>query len=525
MQDLQQTLVQALDYVKGVWIKKRYVMIFSWLICPLGFIYVYSLPDEYSSESRVYVDTQSVLQPLLKGLAIQNNPRQEIQMMTRTLLSRSNVEMIARESDLDLQANTSQEFDLLVKELGEEIKLSGTTRSNIYTISYTHPSPTTAQKVVQETLDLLVEGTLGNSRRDTDTAERFINEQIAEYENRLSEAEQRLANFKRQYNDVLPLAGSFYGQIQKLDEQLAATRLEIKQTQKQVSSLRAQLSGSSSPDSFGVTNNEEDPMLRTRYDERIRALEEELDRLQLRFTDKHPDVIETKALLASLEESRKKEINAFLQNDENGTSQPMNELSRQIRLEVSRLESLIASLEVKEEDIIAKRAELESKIDLIPQIEAESAALNRDYKITKDKYEQLLSRRESADLSRRADVSAEDFQFRIIEPPMLPIKPSGPKRLIFYTAVLFLGFGVGIGIAFLVSQITPVIVRPKQLLQITNLPVWGSVSHLNIASIHRKNRIRLVFFVLSTGIIFAMYGALMAAEVMNIDLLGVIYDA
>ena len=518
MQDLQQTLVQALDYLKGIWIKKRYVMICSWLICPLGFLYVATLPDEYSSEAKVYVDTQSVLQPLLKGLAIQNDPRQEIEMMTRTLLSRSNVEIIARESDLDLQAETSAEFDRLVTQLSQNIELGGTTRSNIFKITYTHPSPTTSQKVVQETLDLLVEGTLGNSRRDTDTAERFLNEQISEYETRLGEAEQRLASFKRQYNDVLPLAGSFYSQLQRLNEDLSATRLEIKQTEQQADSLRNQLSGKKSSDSFGVTS-EEEPILRTRYDDRIRSLEEELDRLQLRFTDKHPDVIETKALLESLEASRQKEIDAFLADDDGDNSQPMNELNRELKLEISRLESVIASLNVKEQDLLSKRAELESKVDLIPQIEAESSALNRDYEITKNKYEELLSRRESADISRRADVSAEDFQFRIIEPPLIPVRPSGPKRLLFYTGVLIIGFGIGTGLAFLISQLSPVIVRPKQLLRITNLPIWGTVSHLDVATIQKRNRIRLFFFLLSTGTIFAMYGALMAAEIMNIDLL------
>ena len=136
MQDLQQTLVQILDYVKGIWIKKRYVMLFSWLICPIGFIYVATLPDQYASRAQVFVDTRSVLQPLLRGLAIQTNPDQEIQMMAKTLLSRSNVEIIARESDLDIAAQTEAQFEGIVSELVNSIRLSSTGRDNIYNISY-----------------------------------------------------------------------------------------------------------------------------------------------------------------------------------------------------------------------------------------------------------------------------------------------------------------------------------------------------------------------------------------------------
>lgn len=519
MQDLQHTLTQILDYVKGVWIKKRYVIIFSWLICPVGFLYVASLPDVYSSKAQVFVDTRSVLQPLLRGLAIQTNPDQEIQMMAKTLLSRSNVEKIARESDLDITTATEAEFDALVTKLSKDIKLQSTGRDNIYNISFENKSPSVAQRVVQETLDLFVEGALGNNRKDTDTAGRFLNEQISEYESRLTEAEQRLADFKRRYNDILPLAGTYYSSLQTLNEELENTRLRIKQTQQQAESLKKQINSAKRIDSFGVTDADE-PVLRTRYDERIRSLEEELDQLKLRFTDLHPDVIETTALLESLEASRKKEIEAFINSSEGGDNQPLTELNREIKLEASRLESQIASLRVKEADVESKIAELESKVDLIPQIEAESSALNRDYGITKRKYEELLSRRESAGLSRRADVSAEDLQFRIIEPPLLPKRPSGPNRLIFYTAVLVIGFGFGIGVAFIISQLTPVLVRPKQLLSISDYPIWGTVTHLEINKINKTNRVRLIVFLLSSGAIVAIYGVLVAAEIMNIDLLG-----
>lgn len=519
MQDLQQTLTQILDYVKGVWIKKRYVIIFSWLICPVGFIYVATLPDVFSSKAQVFVDTRSVLQPLLRGLAIQTNPDQEIQMMAKTLLSRSNVEKIARESDLDITTTTEAEFESLVTELSKDIKLQSTGRDNIFNISYENHSPTVAQRVVQETLDLFVEGALGNNRKDTDTAGRFLDEQISEYESRLSEAEQRLADFKRQYNDILPLAGTYYASLQSLNSELEATRLQIKQTQQQAESLKNQINSAKRSDSFSVTDADE-PVLRTRYDERIKSLEEELDRLKLRFTELHPDVVETTALLESLEKSRQQEIDAFINQTDGESNQPLTELNREIKLEASRLESQIASLRVKENDLENKVAELESKVDLIPQIEAESSALNRDYGITKRKYEELLSRKESADLSRRADVSAEELQFRIIEPPLLPKRPSGPNRLIFYTAVLIIGFGAGIAVAFLISQLKPVLIRPKQLLSVSDYPIWGTVTHLNIEQINKTNRVRLIVFLLSSGAIIAMYGILVAADLMNIDLFG-----
>ncbi|WP_338455380.1 XrtA system polysaccharide chain length determinant [uncultured Alteromonas sp.] len=517
MQDLQQTLIQFLDLVKGIWIKKRHVIIMSWLICPTGFVMVATLPDEYTSKAQVYVDTRSVLQPLLQGLAIQSDPDEEVRMMARTLLSRSNVEIIARESDLDITTETERDFEDLVTRLAIEIQLSSAGRDNIYNISYNHPNAATAQRVVQETLDLFVEGSLGNNRRDTDTAGRFLQEQIAEYEARLSESEQRLAQFKRQYNDILPMSGTYYSRLQDLNSELGLTQLSIKQTKQQVESLRSQIKRDPATDSFGVTSQEE-LTLKTRYDDRIKKLEEDLDTLKLRFTDLHPDVIETQQLLSSLENSRNKEIESFLANMGNDDSAPLNELTQQIKLEMSRLQSEIASLEVKETDLENKVAELESKVDLIPQIEAESTALNRDYGITKDKYEELLARRESADLSRRAEVSSEEMQFRIIEPPLVANTPSGPNRLILYTAVLFVGFGAGIGLAFVVSQLSPILTRPNQLVRVSDYPIWGTVTHLDFENIKKRNRVRLLIFALSSLAIIFIYSALVAAEIMNINI-------
>ncbi|MBU3017163.1 chain-length determining protein [Paraglaciecola agarilytica] len=521
MQDLQKTLELLLDYLRGVWVKKRYVMICSWLICPIGFVYVASLPDVYQSQARVYVDTRSVLQPLLRGLAIQTNPQQEISMMVKTLLSRPNLEVIARESDLDVTALTPEDYEDIISELSSNISLRSAGQDNLYTIAYTDSDPQMAKTVVQETLDLFVEGALGSSRKDSDSASRFIEEQITDYENRLSSAEQRVADFQRKYSSLLPEKGNFYQNYTELNAQLEQTILSIKETEHQIKALSGELRGSNSQvDSFAVKPSDADSILTTRYDARIESLEEKLDELSLRYTDLHPDVIETKNLLEALQKSRQEEIDEYLSNSSSeDPSNSLGGLSKEIRIEVSRLQSLIASLNVRKDDFESKIEELKQKIDLVPQVEAEFTALNRDYGITKRKYEELLSRRESADLAQKADVSSEDVQFRVIDPPLAPLAPTGPNRLIGYTAVVFVGFAAGLGIAFLISQLNPILIRGSQLTSLTTYPVLGVVSHLNVKEIRTVNRTRILVFMFSSGLILMLYGALVATEIMNIDVL------
>ena len=524
--DVQKTIDDIKDYINGIWLKKRYIFICSWLICPVGFYYVASQPDYYSASARVYVDTSSMLQPLLRGLTIQTNPAQEVSMIAKTLKSRDNLEKIARESDLDIRATTPSAYESMISMLNDNLRLSSGGRDNIYSISFNHADPEMARNVVQETLDLFVEGSVGSSRQGTDAANRFLVEQITEYENRLASAEARLVEFKRKYADIIPVQGGFYGNLSGLKAELARIQLSIREAEKQIESLRANLAkqASSAADDFSVQSSSSNP-LTTRYDSRIKNLEETLDQLNLRYTELHPDVVETQNLLNNLKNLRQEEINSYLGTIENSEELGnLSPLSSELHLEISRLESQIASLKVRETDYVEKIANLQSKIDLVPQIQAEETALNRDYGITKKKFEELLSRKESADLSQKADVSTEDVQFRVLVLPKLPTSPSGPERIIQYTIALFMGFAVGVGFAFLVSQLIPVLSSGSQLMQLTNYPVFGVVSHLEHEKMHKMHKVRLAIFFASCGLIISIYALLVFAEMSNINLYARIFS-
>jgi polysaccharide chain length determinant protein (PEP-CTERM system associated) len=518
MQELRKTLELIIGYIKGVWVKKRYIMICTWLICPIGFVKVASEPDIYQSSARVYVDTRSVLAPMLQGLALQSNPQQEVAMMVRTLLTRPNLEIIARDADLDITAANDEQFQSLIDSLSRGIRLNKAGRENIYTISYRHRDPEMARTVVQKTLDLFVEGTRGKNRVDSDSADQFIDEQIDEYEVRLLNAEQRLVNYKRKYNTLLPNEGTFYKNYSSVNGQLAQTQLTIKEMEQQIASLSEQVNSNNSLSPNTSDRTFDNSSLTTRYDSRIKTLEERLDQLMLRYTELHPDVIETNNLLNSLIVSRKQEIEAFLTTGDGESPSQIGSIASELKLEISRLEGQVASLRVREASFANTADELKSKIDFVPQAEAERTALDRDYNITKRKYEGLLNRRESSDLARKADMSAESVQFRVLAEPRVPKNAAGPNRPINYTMVLGFGFAVGLGLAFLISQLNPVLIRASQLTALTSYPVLGAVSHLNKAHILKVKRTRLLVFLLSSSIILGMYGVLMSAEIMKINI-------
>ena len=78
-------------------------------------------------------------------------------------------------------------------------------------------------------------------------------------------------------------------------------------------------------------------------------------------------------------------------------------------------------------------------------MEAKLAKLNRDYEITRERYLSLVERRESARLAQDAGQTSSDINFRVIEPPVVPSRPSGPPRLLWLAGVFLAGIGGNLG--------------------------------------------------------------------------------
>ena len=135
-------LVLVLNYVRMLWRYRWVALVVAGLVCVGGWLYVLTMPDVYKVNAKVYLDTRSMLRPLLRGLAVDNSIREDtVNMMRRTLLVRPNLETVARKTDMDLQAKTPEEFDTLLIDLGTDISVSGTARDNIFDISYENADP------------------------------------------------------------------------------------------------------------------------------------------------------------------------------------------------------------------------------------------------------------------------------------------------------------------------------------------------------------------------------------------------
>ncbi len=479
-------------------------LVVAWLVAMIGWPVVMALPDKYEANTRVYVDTDSILLPLLDGLTVQPDVNQRLLIMTKTLLSRPNLAKVIDEAGLDWGR---EDRESLIAMLGNDIKLGLPKKqqggqNNLYTLSYTHNDPGTAKQVIQVLLNILVETTLGNSRQDSDSAQHFLAQQIKEYDARLVIAENRLMAFKRKNFNILPSQeGGFFQDLRLAEQDLNAASLEVREAEFLRKELENRLL------EFVASFEGGEIKVEGRYDERLRTMQAQLDEKKLRFTDVHPDIIELERVINELEQLKSQELLGNNDASNNSHKPEDSRLHQELTLVLAQTNAKIASLDVRMNEFQKRAKTLKERISTLPEVEAELVSLSRDYDITKMKYEQLVERLESARLSESVEATGDSVKFRVIDPPWVPAMPSGPNRFLLLTMALGAAMGGGLGLAILIGFLRPVVSDMYGLAKITDLSIYGAVTSIDsgTASIVAVVKANLLFL-LSLLMLLASYG-------------------
>ena len=507
---MDELLQQLLNYGRGMWRRRWAGLSVAWALGIIGALVLFKMPDKYEASARVYVDTDSVLKPLMSGLAVQPDVDQQIAILSRTLISRPNIEKLIRMTDLDLNVKSSRDKDELIEELIQTLQIKGGGRENLYTIAFRDEVPAEAKRVVQALLSIFVESGVGDKLKGSETARRFIDEQIKAYETKLEDAENRVKEFKLKHLATMGGDGrDYFGQMSQLSEQLNVARLEVRAAEQARDALRRELAGE---DPVYLPDNATGSTPLPEIDGRIDTLKRQLDDLLRVYTDSHPDVVGTRRVIEALEAQKKKELAELSERRKADGSAGRslantNPVFQQIKVSLAEAEANVASLRTRAADLEGRYERLKGAGQLRPQIEAEYAQLNRDYDVNKRNYESLLARRESASLAGEMDEAASMADFRIIDPPAVSPTPVAPNRLLILPLILLMALGGGVFVSFVVSQVSPTFHDARSLREVAQRPVLGTVSMLLTPAITRKRRRSITLFASGVAGLVALYGA------------------
>lgn len=518
---MREVVNQVRAVARGMWKYRWPGLLVAWIVAIGGAVAVFQVPNRYEASARIHVDTQSILKPLMSGLAVRPDVKQQVSMLSRTLISRPNVEKLVRMADLDLDNQTREQQDATIDRLMKTLTISSAGRDNLYVLSFRDSDPDKAKRAIQSLVSIFVESGLGASRKDADSAKVFINEQIKSYQAKLEEAEARLKDFRLRNLDVQYGEGKdAAARIGELSGQLDQARLELREAENARSAAKKALADEKSQAASGSTQSllqESAISVSTpEIDARLDAQRRNLDALLQRFTDRHPEVLSAQRLVRDLEEQKRKQMQelrkaamAVAPTTSVGASNSL--ASQELNRILATSDVQVAALRARVSEYAARHSQARAALKTAPQLEAEAAKLNRDYAIHKKNYEELVGRRESAAISGDLDVASGMADFRLIDPPRASPNPVAPDRLLLMLLAMVAALGAGLFTAFAASQLRPVFYQAGELRAKLDLPLIGVISMILNDTDTRRRRADLLRFYAASGSLVVLFAAGTAA--------------
>jgi polysaccharide chain length determinant protein (PEP-CTERM system associated) len=454
-----------LNKLLSVAIRRRW-----WVLIPASVIAVGAcltsqlLPPRYESEATILVERQQVPERYVTANTT-IDVREELLVMTDAVLSRTQLLQIVNEFALFPNERKRLVPEELVELMRRNIKVeplqkgAETSGLNAFKISFTGVDPHSAQEVTNRLTTLFISENNKSREEQSAGTTNFLADALKVTAAELKQQESRVRDFKMQNLGELPqqeqgnvaiLAG--------LQTQLQNTMASLVRAGEQRAYLQSLLSqyenlaaaGAAAPGTMTSGPTE------TIKAELTRLRNEKAD-LLARYTAKYPDVVkideeikETEALLAASTQAAEPTKDGTVQeSSKTGRPAEGDATTAQLKsqLEANRLEIQNATQDA--EQTKARIAEYQRRLNLTPVREQQLADLLRDYDLSKQHYDDLLSKKTQSELATSLERHQQGQRFRIIDQPSLPMKPSGADHVKISLAGLAAGIAVGVALAFL----------------------------------------------------------------------------
>ncbi len=496
--------------IHGVWDKRWIALAIAWGTCLFGWLAVAMIPNSYESKARIQVETESILENGMGG----NNTAaqmQSVQQLEQTLTSSINLEKVVRGTDLGKSVASEREMASKVEALRAKIEVKAD-QDSFFAISAKQSSGKLARDVVQKLIDVAAEGNIADDRRTTGTTLRFYDAQVESRAREMQEADAKRVAYETEHMGLMPGIGS-------VSQRLEADRAESNQIDSQLmqassalAALNGQLAGT--PATLSTPNFGGGAVAVNPAQAALAQARSELGSMRARgYTDNHPDVISMKAQIANLT-AQAKSYPSGSTSGGGAYSTPNPAYSSLQSLRAER-QAAVSALSARKASLQAEMAQLAGKQTAEPAVAAEMARMNRDYDAMKSQYDKLVADRDNVRLRGQVETQTGSMQFKVINRPTLATAPSAPNRPLLLAAVLFGGIAAGIGAAFALGQLRSTYPTAAKLERASGLPVIGAVAQM-LTSKQRVERARTLklFYGGSAGL-FAAFGLLMVAEIIQ----------
>lgn len=448
--NLGETIERALAIVA----RHRWWILGMTFCVPIAVIAVaMKLPDHYVSQATLRVVQQQVSQRYVETDSA-TTPQATIQAMKLEVLSGQRLLSIINDAGL-YPAAKDRTPELLVEKMREEIEIQALEtpapgRSDLigFTISFTAGTPQLAQDVISRLTSLFIEQNSKTRGDQAASTTKFLSDRLDAAKQRLTQQEQRLQAFmtsnvgelpEQQQSNILALS-SARGRLETVTSNLS-------EAQQQRSSLQLELS------------------------ERLARLQSEKSTLLVHYTPQYPEVVKKDREIANvqtaLERLRTNTLSPQTPQAESTDDPALDTILRQ----AEGIAGHIANLSQQQKRLEAECEQYQKHLNLTPLREQQLAEILRDYNLYKQDYTDLSNKKLQSQMATSLEERQEGQQFRLVDPPSLPAKPSSPKRLKIALGGFAGGIVLGLVLAFLMELRDSSFHNEKSLVQSFSLPL------------------------------------------------------
>jgi len=464
-------------------------------------------PKKYTSFSIIHIDESNILQSLMRGRAETTKPVDHAANAKEIIHG----EIIMNELLNDvgwLESNpTDIEKEQIKVQLKKQIAIK-TIGAGLLKISYSDNIPSRAYHTAKRLAELFIfEGEKSKSK-ESKAAYDFINKQVNDYLENLSNVENDLRDFRTKNLDTRPgVSLEVSGRISRFQRELEQAKIDLREAQIRSKSLDKQLSGEAA---ITISQSKEGQIRA-----QIAELHEKRDRLKLDYTGTYPDIVKLNHQITDLTKSMNDEIErrkeAKLHAKKSGgrfvdESILLNPIYQQLRGKASATETEMVTLKAR---IIETEKMLKTELSRARNIhngEAALSQLTRDYEVNQTIYQDLLRRRENARVSKSLDEERSGLTFEIQEPAKIPLIPTGLRFLHFALAGLILGVLIPVGAIFMLLQVDPRIRFSQILSTEMQLPVLAEFRKTINFSQRHDERKSLIMISVGMFTVISIYG-------------------
>jgi polysaccharide chain length determinant protein (PEP-CTERM system associated) len=469
--------------VKRIFRAYWWILPIAILLCgSLGLAGALVLPKKYTSETLVLVDQPRVPTEFVKPV-VTEDLNQRLSSMQEQILSRTRLEPIIDKFGLFPKKRGKVSMDDLVDRLRTTVfvkpmdAMPGTGNHSLpgFYVDVTYDNPYIAQQVCTEITSMFMQQNSREREQQAIQTTSFLSGQLDEAKRKLDEQDKNLATFKRQYLGSLPeesqtnmnLLTSMNGQLEANVQALSRAQQDKAFNE----SLLAQQDATVALVTPANPNSAETPA------QQLATLEDQLGILESRYTPEHPDVVKLKTQIAEF----KKRMNAVKTPDSSSPSVPKVDSFQvqQLRAKLRQDELSISDLTKRQIQLQEQISQLQGRLQASPVVEQQLKEITRNYQTALDFYNELLKKREQSAMATDLEHQQQSEQFRVLDPPSLPDKPSFPNRQYFVGGGLGLGLALGLGVMYLIALLDSSMHTERDAEICLKLPVLAMIPTLD----------------------------------------------